>query len=114
MSGKVAITAVAVTISAGLAPVVTIAATGFFAPRKVNPSDKLSLYGSATVADLPGRPGSGALAATAMTYEWSTTPQVTLALALAPAPAPALALAHALDLTLGGAPRLAAYRPRAG
>ena len=98
VSGKAAITAVAVTISAGLAPVVSIAAwnskpkpkpypnpnphlnpnphpnsnphpypspnpnpnsnsnqvsiaaTGFFAPRKVNPSDKLSLYGSATVS----------------------------------------------------------------
>ena len=56
----------------------SIAATGFFAPRKVNPSDKLSLYGSATVADLPGQPGSGALAATAMTYEWSTAPQLNL------------------------------------
>ena len=78
ISGKAAITAVAVTISAGLAPVVSIAATGFFAPRKVNPSDKLSLYGSATVADLPDQPGSGALAVATMTYEWSTSPQLNL------------------------------------
>ena len=61
ISGKTAITAVIVTITAGLAPVVSIAPTGFFAPRKVNPSDKLSLYGSATVADLPGQPGRSEL-----------------------------------------------------
>ena len=46
--------------------------------NQVNPSDKLSLYGSATVADLPGQPGSGALAATSLTYEWSASPYLNL------------------------------------
>ena len=66
ISSKAAITEVTVTVAAGLAPVVSIAPTGFFAPRKVNPSDKLSLFGSAVVADLPGQPGSGALAVMGM------------------------------------------------
>jgi len=36
ISSKAAITEVTVTVAAGLAPVVSIAPTGFFAPRKVS------------------------------------------------------------------------------